>query len=114
MSPRCIMPSAFRSIVRLRRHAERRARSDVPETPIVATDAGGTRELMTDGIEGLIVPPGNVSVLTHAIETMLARPDAGASMAAAARSRVERELSFASRMRKIESIYEELAAKVAA
>jgi glycosyltransferase involved in cell wall biosynthesis len=80
------------------------------ETPAVVTDAGGTREMMTNNVEGLIVPPGESTALATAIEWMLAHRDRATEMATAARRRVERELSFAVRMKKLETIYEALAA----
>ena len=35
---------------------------------VVATDAGGIPDLITDGIEGLLVPPGDVDALVAALE----------------------------------------------
>ncbi len=77
-------------------------------TPTVATDAGGTAELIEDGVHGLIIPPGDVSVLVRAIERAIDDPAASQARAAAARTRVENELSFERRMQKVEAIYDEL------
>jgi glycosyltransferase involved in cell wall biosynthesis len=79
------------------------------ETPLVATDVGGTAELVTHDREGLIVPPGNVEALVSAIQSVLSGPGAAASRAGAARRRVETDLSFECRLRALESIYRELA-----
>jgi glycosyltransferase involved in cell wall biosynthesis len=79
------------------------------ETPVVATAVGGTAELAAHGREALIVPAGDLPALTGAIEEMLTRPDAARERAAAARRRVETELSFEHRLRKLETIYRELA-----
>ncbi|HEV3204485.1 MAG TPA: glycosyltransferase [Gemmataceae bacterium] len=81
------------------------------ETPIVATDAGGTGEVMQDGIHGLLVPSGNGDLLAQAIERALGSRAQRMQRVAAARKRVEHELSFETRMRAVEGIYEELAAK---
>jgi glycosyltransferase involved in cell wall biosynthesis len=78
------------------------------ETPIVATDVGGTAELIQDGVHGLVVPPGDPELLTRAIERVIDDPSGARSRAASARTRVEQELSFECRMRKVEEIYEEL------
>lgn len=78
------------------------------ETPIVATAAGGTAELMTDGIHGLLVPGSDPELLRQALDRLLADPKGAASRAAAARARVESELSFDRRMQRVEDIYEEL------
>lgn len=79
------------------------------ETPVVATAAGGTGELIEDGVHGLIVPPGDPARLREAIERALTDREATARRAAAARARVEGPLSFQARMRQVEAVYEELA-----
>lgn len=79
------------------------------ETPVVATAAGGTAELIEDGEHGLIVPTGDPDRLRAAIERALDAPEATARRTAAARARVEGPLSFGARMRALEEIYGELA-----
>lgn len=78
------------------------------ETPIVATEAGGTAELVHDGVHGRIIPIGKVDRLIHATEAALADPGAMRVMADRARTRVENELSFESRVRRVEGIYQEV------
>jgi glycosyltransferase involved in cell wall biosynthesis len=80
------------------------------ETPIVATAAGGTAELMRADIDGLIVAPGDLTALYQAMKAALGDRPAAASRAQAARTRVEEELSFSARMAAVERIYEELVA----
>ena len=80
------------------------------ETPVVATEAGGTAELVHDGVHGRIVPIGRGDKLMHAISAALLDPSATRRMMIRARQRVEGELSFETRCRKVESIYQELAA----
>jgi glycosyltransferase involved in cell wall biosynthesis len=80
------------------------------ETPLVATDVGGTRELAIPGVHGLIVPRPEARLLGSAIEQALADPGGTESRTAAARRRVETELSFDSRTRRLEGIYRELMA----
>ena len=79
------------------------------ETPIVATDVGGTSELARHGREGLIVSRGDAGALAAAIQRALADRGATAARVAAARRRVETDLSFERRLRALESIYRELA-----
>jgi len=79
------------------------------EVPIVATDAGGTRELIRDRLEGLIVPCGDEGQLAAAIESVLTDRAAARNRAEKARVRVETDLAFDTRMRRVEAIYEELA-----
>jgi glycosyltransferase involved in cell wall biosynthesis len=78
------------------------------ETPIVATEAGGTAELVHDGTHGRIIPMGRVDRLIHGMEAALADPGTTRRMADRARIRVEGELSFASRVRRVEGIYQEV------
>ncbi len=80
------------------------------ETPIVATDVGGTRDLAHDGVHALIVPPHDQAALARAISAALDDREATARRVRAARERVEGPLSFECRMRTVEGIYEELAA----
>src|SRR4029453_6764668 len=80
------------------------------ETPVVATDAGGTAELVRDGEHGLIVPCGSVEALRDAMLQALRDPDAARQRTRAGRRRVECELSFARRMERVEGIYQELMA----
>jgi glycosyltransferase involved in cell wall biosynthesis len=38
--------------------------------PVIATDAGGPAEVITDGVDGLLVPPGDVDALTAALRRL--------------------------------------------
>ena len=79
------------------------------ETPVVATDVGGTAELVAHGRDGLIVASGDAGALAAAMQTALADGEATRARVAAARRRVETDLSFESRLRALEAIYRELA-----
>jgi glycosyltransferase involved in cell wall biosynthesis len=83
------------------------------ETPIVATDAGGTAELLVDGEHGVIVPVGDRAALSRAIAAALDQPKAARARAEAARRRVEADLSFEARTRRLEAIYTDLVASEA-
>ena len=78
------------------------------ETPIVATDVGGTRELAVPDTHAIIVPPLDAEALAAGIDRAIADPAGRASRAAAARRRIETDLSFDGRTRRLEAIYEEL------
>lgn len=82
------------------------------ETPVVATTAGGTAELVRDGIDGLLVPPGSVEALVAALNRAIGDPGATAGRCQSARRRVETDLSFEARMRTVERIYDELAGRL--
>lgn len=82
------------------------------ESPVVVTSVGGTAELVRDGIDGLLVPPGSAARLGAAILEAMNNPAATAARKAAARARVETDLSFETRMRTVEAIYEELSPRM--
>jgi glycosyltransferase involved in cell wall biosynthesis len=78
------------------------------ETPVVATTAGGTAELLTDDVHGLLVPCGNRNALQDAISRTLSDRAGTARRVAAARRRIEQELSFEKRMQRLEAVYERM------
>jgi glycosyltransferase involved in cell wall biosynthesis len=79
------------------------------ETPLVATDVGGTTEVARHGREALIVAKGDEDGIVEAILQVIRDPDAAALRARNGRVRVETELSFARRTQRIESIYDHVA-----
>jgi glycosyltransferase involved in cell wall biosynthesis len=78
------------------------------ETPVVATAAGGTGELIRHGIDGLLVPRRDPDALAAALEETLADRPGALRRVAAARARVETDLSFDARTRALEAVYDEL------
>ena len=79
------------------------------ETPLIATDVGGTSEIARPDVDGLIVPAHDVPALARAMTTAVADPAGATRRAASARARVESELSFSRRTRRLEDIYEQIA-----
>lgn len=77
-------------------------------TPIVATRVGGTGELITDGVHGLLVPRQDVSAWIDGMLNVFSNRAAARDRACAARQKVERELSFTRRMERVHQIYLEL------
>jgi glycosyltransferase involved in cell wall biosynthesis len=55
--------------------------------PVVATDAGGIPDLVTDEVEGLLVPPADTIALADALERVLRDRELAERMGAAARAR---------------------------
>lgn len=78
------------------------------ETPVIATDVGGTQELVTSGVHGIVVRKNDAPALRSAIEAVLDQPGAARARAVTARQRVETEFSFNARTRRLETIYEDL------
>lgn len=77
-------------------------------SPVVATRAGGTEEIAFDGVHGRLVACGDRPALASAIAELCDDPIRAATFAAAARQRVETDLAFATRVAKVERIYEAL------
>ena len=77
--------------------------------PVVANPVGGVAEVATDGEEAVFFPVGDVEALAASLLSLLENPERGRSLARRARLRVEAEFSFTARVRRMESLYEELA-----
>lgn len=80
------------------------------EVPIVATDVGGTSQILRHGVDGLLTPRRSPEQLARAIESVLENAEAAAARVRSARQRVESELSFDRRVERLNLLYEELAA----
>lgn len=78
------------------------------EVPVVATRIAGVPRVVADGVNGMLVEPGDVGALRQALQTMAGDASLRARMAKEGRNTMERNYSFAVRMEKIRSIYDEL------
>jgi glycosyltransferase involved in cell wall biosynthesis len=79
--------------------------------PIVATDVGGTSEMVEDGVTGVLVPPRNAVALAHAIASLLADPVRRHAMGEAGRLRVSERFSLQAAVSDTEKLYEGLLSK---
>jgi phosphatidyl-myo-inositol alpha-mannosyltransferase len=59
-------------------------------TPVVASDIAGYRDVVRDGIDGLLVPPGDAQALAEALRELYCEPGDRADMALAAAEHAER------------------------
>jgi glycosyltransferase involved in cell wall biosynthesis len=73
--------------------------------PVVATNVGGNPEVVTDGENGILVPPADAAALTRGMAQLLDSPDLGQRLGRAARERVTREYSLESLLRRTEDLY---------
>jgi phosphatidylinositol alpha-mannosyltransferase len=78
--------------------------------PVVATDIPGYREVIRDGVDGLLVPPSDAAALASAIRRALVEPDLASALAHAGRARA-REFSWDVVVPRIEAIYERVAGR---
>ncbi len=76
--------------------------------PVVATDAGGVRDVVSHGETGLLVPPGNSRALAEAVLRLASDPAEGARLAANARRRVQSEFSLRAMLERYASLYRSL------
>jgi glycosyltransferase involved in cell wall biosynthesis len=73
--------------------------------PVVATTVGGIPEQVSDGIEGLLVPPGDDRALADACRRILADRTFGARLAAAAADRLRRQADPAVAVNAVAALY---------
>ncbi|MBI2899409.1 MAG: glycosyltransferase [Planctomycetes bacterium] len=78
--------------------------------PVVATDAGGVRDVVRHGETGLLVPPGNPPALAQAVLRLASDPGEAARLAANAAERVRREYSLDAMLERYASLYRSLLA----
>lgn len=79
--------------------------------PVVATAVGGTPELITHGVTGLLVAPGRPEDLADAVVSLLEDAPAADRLRDAARRRVEERFSVARMIEAHEALYAEVPAR---
>jgi glycosyltransferase involved in cell wall biosynthesis len=75
---------------------------------MVATDVGGNREIVEQGVNGLLVPPDDDAALASAALEVLTDARMAAAMGAAARRRFEAEFSLDNMVSQYRALYERL------
>lgn len=78
--------------------------------PVVSSAIGGTDELIDDGVDGLLVAPGDTAGLAGALRRLLDDAELRKSFAERARRRVERDFTPTAMTQRVEAIYGELLA----
>jgi glycosyltransferase involved in cell wall biosynthesis len=73
--------------------------------PVVATDLGGTPELVRPGVDGELVPADQPARMAEAIATIMADPDKAFLMGQAGRERIEQEFSPEDHLAGLDRLY---------
>jgi len=76
--------------------------------PVVATDVGGTGEIVTDGDDGILVPAGDPDALAGAISELVHDVERRKEMGRRASESVRRRFDIARRVHEMEAAYDEL------
>lgn len=77
--------------------------------PVVASAVGGITDVVRDGETGLLVPPGDAEALARAITTYIEEPERARSLAHAGRAHVKANFSWPVIIRRLKSLYQDLA-----
>ena len=75
-------------------------------TPVVASDIPGYRDVAREGIDSLLVPPGDALALAETLRALALDPSQRAAMAISARERAER-FSWAHVAEEVHEVYEQ-------
>lgn len=78
------------------------------QVPVIASDIPGNHDIIQSGINGNLVPAGDVSALSHAIQDALAKPDQLKRWTAAAYQTIQENYSLASMVDAHLKLFEQL------
>jgi len=76
--------------------------------PVVTTDTGDVRELVSDGVEGFVVPDGDVEAFAGALGRLIGDPDRRARMGQAARRKIAARFDLARQAAAYAALYRRL------
>jgi glycosyltransferase involved in cell wall biosynthesis len=76
--------------------------------PVIATDAGAAREIIEDGVHGLLVPPGDAEAMARAMIYLLTHRDTAILMGQRGQDRVRERFSAQQYVDGVQSVYREL------
>jgi glycosyltransferase involved in cell wall biosynthesis len=76
--------------------------------PVVATDAGASREIIEDGVHGFLVAPGDAQALASALMRLLTDPGLAGTMGQRGRVRVQERFNLQQYVGGIQAVYREL------
>ena len=77
--------------------------------PVIATNLGGSLDQVVEGITGFLVPPADANALAAKIELLANDPELRRRMGAAGRKRIAEKFSLSEMVKKIETVYDDVA-----
>jgi glycosyltransferase involved in cell wall biosynthesis len=75
--------------------------------PVIATNVGGVREVVSDGVSGKLIPPGEITAIADAVIELLQDPQLRARMGQAGRPLVQRRFDMYEWARRLADTYAE-------
>ncbi len=76
--------------------------------PVVAADAGASREILDSGVQGLLVPPGDEGALADALVQILSDPYSAVAMGQRGREKARARFGVEGYVSGVQRVYEEL------
>lgn len=76
--------------------------------PVIATDVGGAKEVIRDGIDGFLVPPKDYKSLAEKIKTILTEDGLCKKMGQNFKSRLDSSYHLQNMVREVERLYQDL------
>ena len=78
------------------------------QVPVIASNIPGNNDIIQSGVNGCLVPAGNVSAISQAIQDALAKPDQLTTWATAAQQTIQNNYSLASMVNAHLKLFEQL------
>ncbi len=76
--------------------------------PVVATNVGGSREMIKDGITGYLVPPADSQAMANAIVNLLTNPEKAVAMGEMGRKEIKEKFTVEVMVKQYEELYSSL------
>lgn len=78
------------------------------QKPVIATDGGGTPEIIDTGIDGYIIPAGNVEKAFHYVSLLINAIDEARALGSNARKKIESKFTLSSMTKQYVDLYQQL------
>ena len=76
--------------------------------PVISTNVGGPREIIEDGVSGLLIPPNDSDALAEAIDHVIKDRSLAIRLAHNGRSRAQEHFSLDRQVAQIQTLYDEI------